>query len=120
MILPGELRDPGTDTGKKDDPDLPGDGPISQTAGTEFTITVNSVDDLWNICETNEPQVEIDSTDEYDDCGGAKYLTGGSTYFVITNKVANTTHTITAEGIDSYTDYTENVSSEYEVKPDTT
>src|SRR5204863_8825159 len=45
LLVPGETAAAGTVTGKTG-------APASQTAGTAFNVTVNAVDDNWNIVTT--------------------------------------------------------------------
>ncbi|MFC2091297.1 hypothetical protein ACFLTD_00810, partial [Elusimicrobiota bacterium] len=80
VILPGESPDPGTATGKQGSPD-------TQTAGTEFSITVQGVDDNWNMNTAVNATVHIDTQDPYDSDPAPfndRDLVSGQTKFGIT------------------------------------
>src|SRR5262249_30285952 len=47
VLTPGETAAPGSSSGKTGTP-------MAQTAGTAFTVTVNSVDANWNLISTND------------------------------------------------------------------
>src|SRR5213075_1229115 len=56
ILVPGETAAPGSSTGKTGTP-------TSSTAGTAFNITVNAVDNFWNVINTAADMVDISSTD---------------------------------------------------------
>ena len=58
ILLPGETSAPGTPTGKTGTPTQP-------QWGIEYTITVNAVDDTWNIVRSVSDTVEISSSDAF-------------------------------------------------------
>jgi len=106
IIFPGELPDPGTAAGKKDDPGEPGDGPIEQTAGTGFTITVNACDSKWNVNTSTTVWAEINTTDNYDEEPSSAALVSGTHEFVL-EMVTASTQTVTAVCLDSDLDPTD-------------
>ncbi len=57
VLLPGETAAPGTATGKTGTPS-------AQTAGVEFDVMVNAVDDNWNLTTGGRDNVRLSSTDE--------------------------------------------------------
>ena len=59
LLVPGETAAPGTASGKSG-------APQAQTAGTGYTVTVNAVDDDWNVVTTNTDIVGIGTTDPND------------------------------------------------------
>ncbi|MBU4056207.1 MAG: hypothetical protein KKA41_17770, partial [Proteobacteria bacterium] len=109
VLSPGEIHQPGTTSGKNSS------GLLTQIAGTTFTITVNSVDRFWNICQGKNPSVHLTSSDNYAELAGDKILSNGTTTFVVMFKVANTTQTITATS----SGYQSNKSAQITVNPDT-
>src|SRR5213075_2783881 len=56
ILVPGETAAPGSSTGKTGTP-------TAQTAGTPFNVTVNAVDNFWNVINTAADMVDISSTD---------------------------------------------------------
>ncbi|MFH1957357.1 MAG: hypothetical protein ABIJ15_02645 [bacterium] len=111
VLLPGETPAPGTESGKNSS------GLLTQTAGAMFTITVNCVDQFWNINPDVSPYVQGTSSDKYDTEPSSKTLTGGTEPFWFTLKTAATT-TINAQHlylIDDY--YDSNTSSVFNVGP---
>jgi len=104
VLLPGETADPGS---------VPGSAPFSgsegksdwtpdnQTAGVPFTITVQAVDNWWNVNTGTSPTVQLTSTDSNADLSdNNKQLTNGATTFAVIMKTANMNHTITATNTD--------------------
>src|SRR4029077_6804958 len=73
---------PGTSTGKTGTP-------TTQTASTGFSLTVNSVDALWNLVNTNDT-VAITSTDANAVLPANAALVSGTKAFSVTNKTAGT------------------------------
>ncbi|MHC1768563.1 MAG: hypothetical protein AB9869_30510 [Verrucomicrobiia bacterium] len=57
VLLPGETAAPETSTGKTG-------SPIAQTAGVEFDVIVNAVDDNWNLTTGGRDNVRLTSTDD--------------------------------------------------------
>ncbi|MCK4959163.1 MAG: hypothetical protein KAT00_07175, partial [Planctomycetes bacterium] len=89
ILLPGEVADPGSATGKT--ADLPDD----QVAGVEFTVTVNAVDANWNVNTGATPLVDITSSDVFGVIPDSASLVLGTQTFNITLKTADV-ETITA------------------------
>src|SRR5207247_3890708 len=56
LLVPGETAAPGSASGKTGTP-------TSSTAATAFNITVNAVDNFWNVVNTITDTVDIASTD---------------------------------------------------------
>ncbi len=100
IILPGETALPGSDTGKSGTP-------TTQTAGTQFTFTVNAVDDYWNVNTSAINTISISTTDTTATIPSPAQLTSGTKDFNITFKTASSTGwTITATStplLDSHT-----------------
>lgn len=90
LIMPGESASPGSSTGKTGTPS-------TQTAGTFFSVTVNAVDDCWNIVSSTNT-VGITSTDVNATMPSNSAMVAGSQTFNITFKTAGTA-TITATNI---------------------
>ncbi|MDA3792802.1 MAG: hypothetical protein PF545_03985, partial [Elusimicrobia bacterium] len=94
VLLPGETAAPGTASGKTDTPD-------TQVAGSIFTITVNAVDNLYNINHSTGFLVDVVTSDPYDAEPAQASLINGTANFDIVFKEANTTQTATASPADS-------------------
>ncbi|MFH1282613.1 MAG: FG-GAP-like repeat-containing protein [bacterium] len=107
-LVPGETSAPGTTTGKIGTPAV-------QTAGAGFTMTVNAVDNYFNVVST-DVSVSIDTEDPYDTEPGDQALTDGIGSFTLTFKTANTSpgwiSTATASGLSA------GVSAPVPVNPD--
>lgn len=80
LLLPGETADPGTASGKTGTP-------TAQTAGTAFTVTVNAVDDAWNVVSSVHT-IGITSTDANASLPSNAALVSGTQTFNITLKTA--------------------------------
>jgi hypothetical protein len=77
ILLPGETAAPGTPTGKTGTPDI-------QYAGNYFYVTVNAVDDRWNLVSSVNDTIAITSTDtNTTDMPPNAALVGGTGQFVI-------------------------------------
>ncbi|MEA2081143.1 MAG: hypothetical protein U9O97_00150, partial [Elusimicrobiota bacterium] len=109
-VLPNQTRTPGQSPGRS--------GSVSwHAAGSTFTFTVYDVDNNFNICDSrgSYPEVSLVTTDGYAVDEGDKWLINGQRDFWLSPRIANTTHTVTVTGAA----YTQNISSQYEVKADT-
>ena len=91
LLLPGETAAPGTPSGKTGTPD-------AQTAGTAFTVTVNAVDNNWNVVNVITDVVGITSSDANATLPSNAALVSGTETFSVTLKTAGTA-TITATDI---------------------
>ena len=97
VILPNEVANPGSGTGKTVS------GVFVSTAGIPFTVTVNAVDPNYNLAIGRSDYVSILTTDINDVVPAANNLTGSQQTFVITDKTASSVHktTATAAGLNS-------------------
>jgi len=94
VLLEGESPDPGTSAGKT--------GPVTNpTAGAPYTITVRACDNYWNLNTNATPKVTVDADDPYAILPSPANLIAGTTTFMVTFKVANTTWTVTATDTDA-------------------
>jgi hypothetical protein len=91
LLVPGETAAPGTATGKVG-------SPLGQLIGIPFTITVNAVDDNWNVVSSSDT-VNISSTDTLATLPANAALVSGTKTFSIT--LRTTGKTITATDITS-------------------
>ncbi|MBU4123817.1 hypothetical protein KJ959_09110, partial [bacterium] len=110
VLLPGQTRTPGASPGRT--------GSVSwHAAGSTFTFSVYDVDNNFNRCDSrgSYPEVSFTSTDGYAQKESPQYLISGLVSFWLSPRIANTTHTVTATA----SAYTQNISSQYEVKADT-
>ncbi len=89
-LLPGETAVPGSSTGKTGTP-------ATQTAGTPFAVTVNSVDANWNLISTNDT-VRIFASDTNAVLPANAALIAGAQTFSLTLKSAGS-RTVTASNI---------------------
>src|SRR5207249_73390 len=80
LLAPGEAAVPGTSSGKSGTP-------TARTAGTAFTVTVNGVDDSWNVVNTNDT-VGITATDTNATLPASAILVGGARTFSVTLRTA--------------------------------
>src|SRR5206468_6141137 len=87
LLAPGETAAPGTLNGKTGTPS-------SQTAGTAFNVTVNAVDENWNVVNTNDT-VAITSTDPNASLPANAPLVGGTKSYSVTLKTGGSA-TVTA------------------------
>ncbi len=90
VLLPGETAAPGTASGKTGTP-------AAQTAGTVYSVTVNAVDDNWNLIDINDT-VAISSSDANASLPANAALTAGTGTFSLTNKTAGS-WTVTAADV---------------------
>jgi hypothetical protein len=76
VLLPGETAAPGTATGKTGTPD-------PQTAGANVAVTVNAVDDKWNLVKYVTDNVTITSSDSNASLPADAALVGGTQTFTV-------------------------------------
>jgi len=94
VLLEGESPDPGTSAGKT--------GTVTNpTAGAPYAVTVRACDNYWNLNTGGTPEVTVTADDPYAILPSPADLIAGTTTFMITFKVANTTWTITATDTDA-------------------
>ncbi len=55
--------------------------PLSFTAGAPFTVTVNAVDQYWNVTPSSNPTITATTSDSFDTDPGNKPLSSGTTIF---------------------------------------
>lgn len=91
VLVPGEVADPGTATGKT------AATPSAQTAGSGFTVTVNAVDAYWNVVSSTNT-VSITTSDANDTHPANADLVAGTKNFTVTLKTAGTS-TVTATNV---------------------
>ncbi|MBW2561108.1 MAG: fibronectin type III domain-containing protein, partial [Deltaproteobacteria bacterium] len=108
ILLPGETATPGIAPGKTGTPS-------AQTAGVAFSVTVNAVDDLWNIAANAVATSQLTTTDPNDSEPASIALTNGATVFSLTMVTAGTA-TITAADTDG-TPLPSDTSSEVTINP---
>lgn len=90
ILVPGETANPGSPTGKLGTP-------LTQTQGVAFNVTVNAVDEFWNLVATATDTVNITSSDPGAVLPPAAALSGGTrTFSVILNTPPNATLTADA------------------------
>ena len=94
VLVPGETAAPRTASGKTGTP-------IAQTAGTPFTVTVNAVDDNWNVVSSTH-RVGITSSDANATLPANAALVAGTRTFSVTLKTAGS-RTVTATDISDAT-----------------
>jgi hypothetical protein len=70
ILLPGEIAAPGTILGKTGTPDV-------RTAGEDFNIRINAVDEVWNIVSSVDDVVSITSSDLVANIPGSVILENG-------------------------------------------
>ena len=81
ILLPNESVDPGSDSGKKN-------SATARTAGQVFNVTVNAVDDYWNIQQSSNPVVKLTANTTYYSVQSPKGLINGTTIFWVIMKDA--------------------------------
>jgi autotransporter-associated beta strand protein len=89
VLMPGETAAPGTVSGKTG-------SPTAQTAGTQFTLTVNSVDANWNVVASDTSAITFTSTDANAVLPGSTNLAAGTLTANVTFKTAGSGKTVTA------------------------
>jgi predicted nucleotidyltransferase len=89
LLVPGEVADPGSATGKT------AASPTAQTAGTAFNVTVNAVDANWNLVSSVTDTVAITSSDTNATLPSNTALVAGTKTFSVTLKTAGS-KTVTA------------------------
>jgi len=82
VLMPGETAAPGTSSGKSG-------SPTTQTAGAAVTVTVNAVDDNWNLVNTVTHTVAITSSDANAALPSSAALASGTQTFSVTFKTAS-------------------------------
>ena len=110
LLVPGETAAPGTTNGKTGTPS-------AQIAGTSFSVTVNAVDQFWNLV-TSTDNVGITTTDPNDTHPASAALAGGTQTFNVTFKTAGS-ETITATDVEIATTITPNTSPSITINPGT-
>src|SRR5207249_8684434 len=80
LLVPSETAAPATPSGKSG-------SPTARTAGSPFNVTVNAVDDFWNVVNTNDT-VAIASSDSNATLGTPASLLAGTQTFSVTLKTA--------------------------------
>ena len=89
VLMPGETAAPNTATGKTGTPD-------AQTVGTAFNVTVNAVDEFWNIVPSSTDTITITSSDSSATLPADAALVNGTRAFSVTfNSADNFTVTAT-------------------------
>lgn len=91
LLLPGETASAGSATGKTGTPN-------AQTAGTAFTVTVNAVDDYYNIVSSTHT-IGITSSDGNATLPSNAALIAGTKTFSVTLKTAGASLTLTATDV---------------------
>jgi len=77
VLMPGETAAPGTSTGKTGTPD-------PQGVGSPFTVTVNAVDNNWNLASSAGDLIHITSSDSSATLPADTVLSGGTATFNVT------------------------------------
>ncbi len=89
VLMPGETAAPGTPTGKTGTPS-------PQTAGVEFDVVVNAVDDTWYRCAGPYDMINLTSSDSTATLPGDAALVDGTQTFKVTfNSLGSWTITAT-------------------------
>src|SRR5439155_820131 len=91
ILVPGETASPGMST-------VTTGTPTAQTAGNAFTITVNAVDDTWNLVSTVTDTAGITSSDVNATLPANAALAAGTQTFSVIAKTVGT-QTVTASDI---------------------
>ena len=110
VLLPGETATPGIAPGKIGTPSV-------QTAGVAFSVTVNAVDDLWNVAVNAVATAQITTSDPNDTEPGSSTMISGTKILSLTMVTAGTA-TITATDTDG-TPLTSDISPVVTVNPNT-
>lgn len=76
VLVPGETADPGSPTGKLGTP-------LTQTQGVPFNVTVNAVDEFWNLVPGAADTVTITSSDPAAVLPPGAALAGGTGVFAV-------------------------------------
>ncbi|PKN00279.1 MAG: hypothetical protein CVU78_01970 [Elusimicrobia bacterium HGW-Elusimicrobia-2] len=92
VILPGETATSGMSPGKSGTP-------TAQMAGVAFSVTVNAVDDLWNLSVNAIATAQVTTSDPNDTEPSSSALVSGTKVFSVTMVTAGTA-TITASDTD--------------------
>jgi hypothetical protein len=89
LLVPGETAAPGTVSGKTGTPS-------AQTAATGFGVTVNAVDSYWNLVNTVNASVGLNSSDATATLPSATAMAGGTANLTVSlNATGNFTITAT-------------------------
>src|SRR5690606_8136260 len=104
VLMPGETAAPGTSTVKTGTP-------AAQIAGNNIMVTINAVDENWNLVSTATPTVKITASDDNAELPDNTALTAGTRTFLVTFKTAGN-HTVTATDQSEGESLTENIGSE--------
>jgi hypothetical protein len=91
VLLPGETAAPNTATGKTGTP-------TDQVAGLPFNITVNAVDQYWNIVPSSDT-VTITSSDATASLPADAALSNGTGTFSVTFGTGGSSYTVTASDV---------------------
>src|SRR5262249_22485668 len=95
LLAPGEIAAPGSATGKTGTP-------TAQAAGTAFNVSVNAVDNNWNLVSTVSDTVRITSSDSNATTPADAPLVGGTRSLAVTFKTAGS-QTLSATDVDDGT-----------------
>ncbi|MCK4802874.1 hypothetical protein KAS33_04300, partial [bacterium] len=111
VLVPLENNDPGSGSGKS--------GPVMpKTAGDSFSVTINCVDEYWNITDST-PTVKITTNDSNGTVNPSVVaLSSGTVTVDVTFKTANSTWTVTVSDNDYEDEYPDDTSSQVTVQPD--
>src|SRR5206468_972396 len=91
LLVPGETAAPGSASGKTGTP-------TSSTAATAFNITVNAVDNFWNVVNTITDTVDMTSSDANATLPADAALVSGTRTLSVTFKTAGS-QTLTASDV---------------------
>src|SRR5206468_4099688 len=91
LLVPGETAAPGSASGKTGTP-------TASTAATAFNITVNAVDNFWNVVNTITDMVDISSTDASATLPADTALVSGTKTLSVTFKTSGS-QTLTATDV---------------------
>src|SRR5439155_1790055 len=91
LLVPGETAAPGTASGKTGTP-------TASTAATAFNITVNAVDNFWNVVNAITDTVDITSSDANATLPADAALVSGTGTLSVTFKTA-ASQTLTASDV---------------------
>jgi hypothetical protein len=92
LLLPGETSLPGAANGKTGTP-------LTQTAGTAFSVTVNSADQYWNLTHTSTDVVSLASSDAAATLPANAALLAGTASFSVNLRTAGMGLTVSASDV---------------------
>ncbi len=101
ILAPGEVAAPGTATGKTGTPS-------AQIRTLAFNVTVNAVDQYWNLSNTATDLVGITSTDGAAILPSDANLVAGTGIFAVTLGTVGTSSTLTATDLEPFTTISSN------------